>query len=169
MAAHPDARRPRVERVTAEATYALRQEVLRPHQTIAEVAFPGDDDAETGHFAAFADADAGTSAADPIGIVTVLHQPPPLAHIAEPERWWRLRGMATVGRHRRGGVGSALVDAALGHVAAQGGAGVWCNARLPAVEFYRRHGFVESGDPWEEPALGPHVAMWRKVPRPPPS
>jgi GNAT superfamily N-acetyltransferase len=165
MAAHPDAHR-QVRPVAAQTTYALRQQILRPHQSIAEVGFPGDDDPETGHFAAFAGADA--DAGEPIGVVTVLHQPPPLARIADPDRWWRLRGMATVERHRRGGVGSALVDAALAHVAAHDGTGVWCHARLPAVEFYRRHGFVESGDPWDEPGLGPHVAMWRRIPRPPP-
>jgi GNAT superfamily N-acetyltransferase len=164
----------RVEQVTADATYALRQEVLRPHQSIAEVGFPGDDDPETAHFAAFP-ASEGKSVGDrdcahPIGVVTVLHQPPPptLPTDRDPTGWWRLRGMATAGGHRRSGVGSALVDAVLAHVAAHNGTTLWCHARLPAVAFYQRQAFATIGDPWEEPTLGPHVTMWRSVPRPQP-
>jgi hypothetical protein len=44
----------RVARVAAPVTFALRQQVLRPHETVAEMALPGDDDPDAGHFAALA-------------------------------------------------------------------------------------------------------------------
>ena len=33
-----------IERVAAEVTFPLRQRVLRPHETLAQLALPGDDD-----------------------------------------------------------------------------------------------------------------------------
>ena len=44
---------------------------------------------------------------------------------------------------------------------AEGGELVWCNARTPARRFYERAGFVAHGDEWDEPEIGPHVAMSR--------
>jgi predicted GNAT family N-acyltransferase len=150
-----------IVRVTAQETYPLRQQVLRPHQSIAEVGFPGEDDPATAHFA---QRDAGGRI---VGIVTVLRQDPPAPPItAEELLWWRLRGMATAEDHRGQGVGMALVQAAVAHVAAQQATGLWCNARLSAVGFYRKAGFVTTGEVWEEPGLGPHIRMWRPLPHP---
>jgi len=50
------------------------------------------------------------------------------------------------------------------HVADHGGGLLWCNARSPAVAFYRRAGFETRGDEWVDPEIGPHVAMERAVP-----
>ena len=47
-----------------------------------------------------------------------------------------------------------------------GGGLLWCNARLAAVGFYERAGMVTTGDVWEEPVIGPHIAMFVEV-RPP--
>jgi len=51
----------------------------------------------------------------------------------------------------------------LDHVADRGGTLVWCNARVPARRFYERAGFTVHGDEWDEPGIGPHVAMARPV------
>ncbi len=148
----------RIVGVEAVATYALRQRVLRPHQSVAEVAFPGDEDSETGHFAAF----------DPtgqvIGVVSVLHQATPALPAAVADDSWRLRGMATAEAHRGRGLGSALLEAAWEHVVAHGATVLWCHARMTAAGFYLREGFAAIGEPWEEPRLGAHVVMWRPVP-----
>jgi ribosomal protein S18 acetylase RimI-like enzyme len=149
-----------IVRVGAQQTYDLRQRVLRPHQSVAEVAFPGDDDPGTGHFAAL---DPGGAV---IGVVRVQRQAPTAPIAADPDSSWRLRGMATAVEHRQQGVGSALVAAVAAYVAAQGATLLWCHARLSAVAFYRRLGFVTYGETWEEPDIGPHVVMWRSV-RPP--
>ena len=45
------------------------------------------------------------------------------------------------------------------HCRAAGGTLLWANARLPALEFYRRAGFVTSGEPWTDPEIGPHVVI----------
>ena len=72
---------------------------------------------------------------------------------------WRLRGMATAEDRRNQGIGTVVLAAAFDHVGHHGGGLFWCNARLPAVAFYRRAGFTTHGEAWEEPVIGPHIAM----------
>ena len=67
--------------------------------------------------------------------------------------------MATAEDRRSRGLGGAVLAAAITHVRDHGGGWLWCNARLPAVAFYRRAGLVTRGDRWEEPLIGPHIAM----------
>lgn len=149
-----------VTRVEVGDTLALRQAVLRPHQTIDEVALPGDDDPTT---AAFAAVDA-TGDLLSVARVTLEAAPFPtgdLASAGTPE--WRLQGMATQPDARNRGLGTAVLLAAINHVAAQGGGLLWCNARVPAVGLYRRAGFTTYGEEWLDPDIGPHIVMWRLV------
>lgn len=146
----------RVDRVAAPTTYPLRQRVLRPHQTLDQLALPGDDDPETAHFAALDEAGAV------VGTASVRREAP--AWDPADVRAWRLRGMATDEDRRRSGVGQRVLAAAVAHVGDRGGGVLWCHARLGAVPFYEHCGFVVHGEPFEEPDIGPHVAMWRLVP-----
>ena len=145
----------RVERVPAGVTFRLRRSVLRPHETYDELVLPGDDDPDTGHFAAFDDE------GEVVGTSTVRREAPPW----DPDRApaWRLRGMATADGLRGQGIGAKVLAATIDHVAAEGGGLLWCNARTPAVDFYRRAGFETRGEVWEEPEIGPHIVMLRWV------
>jgi GNAT superfamily N-acetyltransferase len=144
----------RVERVTSAATLALRQRVLRPHETLEELARQ---DAGRPEAVSFAAVDAG----EVIGTASVREEPPPWAPDAAPA--WRLRGMATAEEQRNRGIGSAVLTAVLDHLAGHGGGLLWCNARVPAVPFYERAGFSRRGEAWVDPAIGPHIAMERQV------
>jgi GNAT superfamily N-acetyltransferase len=145
-----------VERVTAAETFSLRQRVLRPHQPIEETAFPGDDEPDSGHFAAF-DTKADLATRVVLGTASVLREAPPWPTDDGPA--WRLRGMATAEARRGEGIGAAVLAAVIDHVRANGGGLLWCNARLLAVDFYRRAGLVTRGESWDEPFIGPHIAM----------
>lgn len=153
-----------VEQVRPEVTYGLRAEVLRPGLAPMAVRFPGDDAETALHFAAYDRADRI------VGVVAVLPEAMPAGASAEesacplPEgRSWRLRGMAVHSQERCEGVGRALMLRVLDGVARSGGGLLWCNARVPAVGFYERFGFVGLGEPWEDPQFGPHVRMHRQV------
>jgi GNAT superfamily N-acetyltransferase len=138
-----------VQRVDAAVTRPLRQRVLRPHETLEQLVLPGDDDPDSAHFAVL-------EGDEVLATGSVRREPPPWP-VDGPA--WRLRGMATAEDRRGGGLGGAVLAAAMAHVRDHGGGWLWCNARLPAVAFYRRAGLVTRGDPWEEPRIGPHIAM----------
>lgn len=144
---------PRVAQVTAADLHPLRQRVLRPHQSVAEVGFEGDDHPDAGHFAALLDDEV-------VAVASVLVERHP---DRDDGRAWRLRGMATDPLHRGQGWGALLVRAVVVHVADRGGGLLWCNARVPAEGFYARLGFVAEDVRWEEPDLGPHVRMHQHV------
>jgi hypothetical protein len=141
-------------------TWELRQTVLRPHQTIDQLALPDDDEMSTGSFAAInADEEVvGTARVAPAS------SPFPVAMYAPANSpTWQLRAMATRADVRNLGIGAALLSRVVNHVVEDGGGLIWCNARVPAMNFYSREGFVAHGDVWEEPDIGPHVVMWRMV------
>jgi GNAT superfamily N-acetyltransferase len=144
----------RIERVSAADTFPLRQQVLRPDETHDELAASRDGDAGMWHFAVL---DAGAV----IGSAAVGREAAPWAPEREPS--WRLRGMATVADRRNEGVGGAVLDAVVDHVGDAGGGLLWCNARVPARSFYERAGFTTRGESWDDPRIGPHIAMELQV------
>jgi GNAT superfamily N-acetyltransferase len=136
-----------VRRATAAETFPLRQRVLRPDDTTDELSDRGSD---FDHFAASTDGEV-------IGSAAVRREAPPGA--AGRDASWRLRGMATSEGRRGRGVGTALLEAVIAHVGQRGGRRLWCNARTSAVAFYQRAGFVTRGEAWNDPVIGPHIAM----------
>jgi GNAT superfamily N-acetyltransferase len=135
-----------VRPVTMEETRPLRQSVLRPHQTIEELAAHESDDAyAVGVF------DAGALIA--VGFIVEEGEPGE----------WRIRGMATEQEARGRGAGSAVIAALVEHARDQGAMRVWCNARVPAISLYARAGFAVESDVFEPPDIGPHVRMGRAL------
>ncbi len=150
----------RIDQVPAPATWPLRQAVLRPHQTVEEMGLPDDDHPLTAAFVAV------DGHGEIVGTARVAPSAPPSsiedrAPTGSPA--WRLRGMATRQDLRDRGIGGAVLGRAIEYVADRGGGLLWCAARVPAANFYRRAGFTPHGQPWEEPDIGPHLLMWRTV------
>lgn len=154
-----------VRAVEASALWALRQRVLRPHQTIDQMRYPGDDDPDTAHFAAFAPGEGA-----PAAIVSLYRAPlrdgPPRAVlsgdwalVAQGQDAWQFRAMASAPEHRGRGAGAAVLAGLIAHARARGGKLLWCNARLGAVGFYERFGMGVVGERFEIPQIGPHVVM----------
>jgi ribosomal protein S18 acetylase RimI-like enzyme len=128
--------------VALAQTRALRQAVLRPHETLAQLA--AHESADAFAVGAF-DADALVA----VGLIG-------------PDRGpgeWRIRGMATAPAARGRGAGTAVLDALLRHALAEGAQRVWCNARTPARALYERAGLNVVSDEFELPLIGPHLVM----------
>jgi GNAT superfamily N-acetyltransferase len=142
--------------VDPATTVTLRRQVLRPHETDAEVA------AAMTHPRLLA---VGVPDGDRL-LACALAQPEPCPDPVGGGSPWRLRGMATDPDHRGRGLGASVLARLLDEVAARGADVVWCNARTPAVGLYARAGFVVVGEPWEDPVVGPHVRMAVSLPRP---
>lgn len=143
-----------IRRIDAADTRPLRQRVLRPHQPIDALVYPGDDAPNALHLGAFQDGRI-------IGIASLALEPFALA--PGEANVYRLRGMATDPALRGQGIGGAVLEAGIAQVAKRGARLVWCNARVPAEGFYERHGFRREGKPFELPEIGPHVIMWRRL------
>ena len=129
-----------------EATRALRQSVLRPHQTLEELAAHESPEAYA------------VGAFDGEALVAVGFVVPE----GEPGEW-RIRGMATLPEARGRGAGSAILTALVEHAESNGASRIWCNARVPAISLYARAGFGVESEIFEPPEIGPHVRMGRAL------
>lgn len=138
-----------VRAIAARETWTLRQRVLRPHQRLEEMNFPGDSAPDTVHFGAF-------DGPRLVGIAS-LYRAPMKGY--DDGRAWQLRGMATDATVRGKGFGDVLMRRCVEHVIAAGGVLLWCNARVSALGFYERHGLKTVGEPFELPGIGPHNVM----------
>lgn len=137
-----------VRPVSASDVIDLRHRVLRAGLPRESAIFEGDLEPTTVHVAAF------DEAGEIVGCVTILRRP----YLDAPA--WQLRGMAVAPDLQRAGVGGALlraVDAIV--VASDFSRQLWCNARVPAVGFYERHGWQAIGDVFVIPSAGPHRVM----------
>lgn len=144
---------PVIRQISAVETRPLRQAILRPHQRIEELVYPGDDAAETAHFGAYLDDKL-------VGIASVYHEPPQ----GETDKGaWRLRGMAVSPQLHRKGIGSRLLGASIDYARERDGTMMWFNARSTAVPFYQAHGFQIRGAEFNLHNLGPHYFMWSKI------
>jgi GNAT superfamily N-acetyltransferase len=135
-----------IRSVDPAITRPLRQRVLRPHESLEELAShepPGV------HAVAAFD---GTAL---VGCGFVCPDGGPGE--------WRVRGMATAPEHRGRGIGAQILAALVDHARAQGATRVWCNARTPALSLYERAGFAIESEEFEIPGIGPHFVMARRV------
>ncbi|HET8535786.1 MAG TPA: GNAT family N-acetyltransferase [Solirubrobacteraceae bacterium] len=136
-----------IRAVDPAATRPLRQRVLRPHESLEELAShepPG-----VHAIAAFIDTGELVAA----GFVCPDGGPGA----------WRVRGMATDPQHRGQGAGAQILDRLVEHAIQQGATRVWCNARTPALGLYERAGFEPESEEFEIPGIGPHFVMALRV------
>jgi len=131
-----------VRPVPIERTRELRQAILRPHQTLSELA----QQEVPGTFAVGAFRGARLVA---VGMITP----------GDPPDGWRVRGMATLPARRGRGAGTAVLGRLLEHARERGARAVWCYVRTPARRLYERAGFVVDSEEFELPEIGPHLVM----------
>ena len=104
--------------------------------------FPGDEEPTTLHLLAIANSEL-------IGCATL---------IANESNAMQLRGMAVAMDWQRKGVGQRIVSVAK-TTASEKDMTLWCNARFPAIGFYERQGWLQSGSVFDVPNIGPHMVM----------
>jgi GNAT superfamily N-acetyltransferase len=139
-----------VKQISAAETLPVRWPILRPGFPPETAIFEGDDAATTRHFGGFLDSRL-------VGVASIYQAPcPDRPHIM---RAWQLRGMATLPEVRGIGIGKALVAACEKAIRDAGDSLLWCNARISAIDFYARHGWVISSDEFDIVTVGPHRRM----------
>jgi GNAT superfamily N-acetyltransferase len=159
-AAHP----PTVRTITRDETIPLRHTVLRPGAPVDDVYFPSDETAGSCHAGSFLDGELVA-----VGSISPEARPADApggalpTHEADLDAAWRVRGMATTEWARSRGAGALVLAHLTAHAVAQGASVLWCNARVGAVAFYRREGWVLASDEFDIPDVGPHFVMERRV------
>ena len=71
--------------------------------------------------------------------------------------------MATLEEHRKKGYGKKIMSKAIEEIKKRNGDFLWCNARLKAVEFYKKTGFSSRGEQFNISDIGPHYFMYKKL------
>jgi GNAT superfamily N-acetyltransferase len=140
-----------IRRANIAEVIDLRHAVLRQGLPRSEAIFPGDDAPPSRHYGAFRKGE--------IVCCATLHR-----NAWEGEPAFQLRGMATAPGAQRTGIGRRLIEwmeRDLRHDADT--LLLWCNARVPAVGFYRAMGWAVASDQFEIPTAGPHVRMVKRL------
>jgi GNAT superfamily N-acetyltransferase len=139
-----------VRRLEAVEVLTIRNKVLRPNEIKTDYIFPGDEDESTLHLGAFLD---GTL----VSAATFLFQAHPKIDGKVPVR---LRGMATLSKHRKKGLSKALIETAMPIVKQNQCDVLWCEAREQAIGFYLSLGFQTYGGLFQREFIGPHQLMY---------
>ncbi len=135
--------------VRADEILPLRHAILRPGRPLESARYAEDDDPDTLHIAAYRDDKL-------VGCATLI-----LRALGD-HPGWQLRGMASTPDAARQGVGTAVIRAAEESLRSrEPRALLWCNARLVAIDFYRKQGFAAVSGTFLEPDVGPHVRMMK--------
>ena len=150
---NPGSRNIVIRRVTPADVIDLRHAVLRAGLPRDTAVFPGDESDGARHY--------GAISGDELLCCATLH----------PSEWdgrpaFQLRGMATAPHAQRRGLGRLVLETIERDLLAGGNGGqLWCNARVPAVDFYRSMGWEVASDEFDVPTAGPHVKMTRRLGR----
>lgn len=134
-----------------EEIQQLRNEVLWPHKTFENCILETDRLSTTFHFGIQIEG---------LTVATVTLQQEK-SHRLQQVKQYRLRAMAVREGYRGQGFGDAIVEAGLNHLRELGVEVVWCDARVAALNFYRRHHFNELEEEYEIPIIGMHRFMWK--------
>ncbi|HVT88820.1 MAG TPA: GNAT family N-acetyltransferase [Tepidisphaeraceae bacterium] len=136
-----------VRRCQVSEIIDLRWRILRAGLARETAFFDGDNEPTTYHFAA---EDVGRI----VGCATLLRR------LWQDMPAWQLRGMAVEPALQGRGVGSLLLKMVDQTVRLESHSmQLWCNARSPAVQFYRKSCWETFGDEFDIPTAGPHLKM----------
>lgn len=142
-----------IKQINAADTYTLRQSVLRPDHSLENVHFDGDEDDQTFHLGAF-------EKNKLVSISSFYFERHPDFDV---ENQYRLRGMATAPEFRGKGISSSLLETAFPIIKQNLCQLVWCNARMTALDFYKKVGFIEYGSVFDIKTIGPHIVVSKKI------
>lgn len=142
-----------VLQISAQDTYSIRNQVLRPGKPLSSCYFEGDDDDLTFHLGAFIDKKL-------CSVASFYFKNHP--EIKE-EYQFQLRGMATLPEYRGRGLSKALLETGFPLIKKNHVNVVWCNARKTAVGFYETVGFTIISSEFEIEGIGPHFLMKKEI------
>jgi GNAT superfamily N-acetyltransferase len=144
-------------RVSIDVIIDLRYRMLRAGSPKEAANFPGDDDASTWHIGLFHPFNDGIDAP----VVTCASF---MLNSYKEQLAWQLRGMCTEAAHQSNGFGGRLLSCAEAAILKSSPVRLfWCNARVPAIPFYQREGWIVDSEVFDIPTAGPHRKLFKKA------
>lgn len=145
----------KVLRISAQDTYPIRQQVLVPTHELKKAKFEHDDDEDISfHLGAFTDSQL-------VSVASFFYERNPLFSDLHQ---YQLRGMATLAEFQGQGLSSELLTTAFPIIKQNFCTLLWCNARVSAVGYYEKVGFLKfNNDIFEIDDIGPHVLMYKQI------
>jgi GNAT superfamily N-acetyltransferase len=147
-----------IKEIKALETYGVRHPVLRVGRPLEECAMEGDDLETTFHLGAFDEQ-------RHVGVATFLKSSAvdsPLES-ASHHSYYQLRGMGVIPNHQGKGIGKQLIVTGVEKLKVKKVDVLWFNARILAVPFYEKLGFVTIGPTFEVEHVGTHYKMYKKL------
>ncbi|NCT19011.1 MAG: GNAT family N-acetyltransferase [Flavobacteriia bacterium] len=141
-----------IKQITAQETIPVRHPELRKGRPIEECIFDGDNLFTTFHLGLFLNNHL-------IGVATFLENNNPLFQADQLQ----LRGMAVLTKYQGKKLGDLLLKKAEELAIAKNKSIIWCNARLIAVNFYKRAGYQTIGNSFEIKEVGTHFVMFKEI------
>jgi predicted GNAT family N-acyltransferase len=143
-----------IQKITAEETYPVRQEVLRPGRPLKECFFEGDLEEDTIHLGYFNDENL-------IAVATYVARKNALF---DTPYQYQLRGMAVLHAYREKKLGQKLLLEGEKLLKKKNPSILlWFNAREPAVGFYEKYGYKTTGPAFMIPNVCMHIVMYKNL------
>ncbi|AMC09890.1 hypothetical protein Lupro_00840 [Lutibacter profundi] len=140
-----------IKKIEAFETYPIRLEILRKNIPLP-YKFEGDLDNETFHLGVFKNE-----------VLIAVSSYMKVKNKRFTGNQYQLRGMATLSEYRGFGAGKFMLQEAFSILKDFEIDYLWCNARIVAVDFYKKQGFQIYGDEFEVPIVGKHYVMFKKI------
>jgi GNAT superfamily N-acetyltransferase len=141
-----------IKQIQAADTYPIRKAELRKNVSLSHK-MSGDEDDGTLHLGLFNDGEL-------LGIASFMSASNPA--FKEKDQY-QLRGMATAAKAQGRGYGKMLLEQAEDRLKEKGVEFVWCNARIVALDFYRKMDYDVQGSVFDIPEIGPHMRMYKRL------
>jgi len=140
-----------IKEISAEETFSIRLEVLRKNIPLP-FEFNGDFDKDTIHLGAFKN--------DQLIAVSSYMK---ASNKNFNGNQYQLRGMATLKEYQGFGAGKLMLQKAVQILKEKSNNILWCNARIAAVDFYKKHGFQTFGEKFDILYVGEHYVMLKEI------
>lgn len=141
-----------IQVITPKQTHAIRKRILRDNRDDLSVDFTGDAEENTFHLGIF-------EKKQLVGISSYMR----ISNPSFEGLQYQLRGMALLEAYQGKGIGGRLLTAGIEQLKEQEVTLCWCNARTPAVAFYKAQGFQTFGEEFIIENAGPHMVMFKKL------
>lgn len=140
-----------IKEISADETFPIRLEVLRKNIPLP-FEFNGDFDSDTIHLGAFKNDK----------LIAVSSYMKACNRNFEGNQY-QLRGMATLKEYQGFGAGKLMLQKAIQILKENSTTILWCNARIAAVDFYKKQGFQTFGEKFDIQYVGEHYVMIKEL------